>query len=99
MPYKCISIDEAKILIDKGDVALADVRDPGAFTEANIANSVNVLEGNIEAFISQTEKDKPLVVYCYHGNTSKGAADYFASKGYTEVYSVDEGFEAWRLKY
>lgn len=99
MSYKCISIDEAKALIDKTEVALADVRDAGAFLEANIPNSVNVSDANIEEFLSQAEKNKPIIVYCYHGNSSKGAADYFSGQGYSEVYSLDGGFEEWRLKY
>ena len=38
MSYKRISIDEAKALIDKGDVTLADVRDAGAYGAAMSSN-------------------------------------------------------------
>jgi thiosulfate sulfurtransferase len=99
MSYKCISIDEAKALIDKGDVAIADVRDPGAHQESNIANSVNIQQDNVQEFLEANDKEKPLIVYCYHGHSSQGAAGYFAEQGYAEVYSIDGGFEAWRQKY
>ena len=36
MPYKCISIDEAKALLDKGGVTIADVRDAGAYSAGSI---------------------------------------------------------------
>jgi thiosulfate sulfurtransferase len=99
MPYKCISIDDAKALIDQGDATIADVRDTGAFGASSINNAVNIQQENVEEFLATADKDKPLIVYCYHGNSSKGAADYFSSQGYKEVYSMDGGYEAWRLKY
>jgi len=99
MSYKCISIDEAKELIDQGEVTLADVRDGRSFNEANIPNAVNIAQENVDTFLSNANKEHPLIVYCYHGNSSKGAADYFASQGFSEVFSMDGGFEAWRLKY
>jgi thiosulfate sulfurtransferase len=99
MPYKCISIDEAKALIDQGGTTIADVRDSGSHVAANIENSINIQQENMDEFLSTTEKDKPLLIYCYHGNSSQGAADYFSEQGYIEVYSMDGGYEAWRLKY
>ena len=99
MSSKCISIDEAKALIDAKEVTLVDVRDPQSFSENHIQNSINVQDQNIEDFLSNAKKDQPLIVYCYHGNTSQGAADYFCEIGFKKVYSIDGGFEEWRLKY
>jgi thiosulfate sulfurtransferase len=99
MSYKCISIDESKNMIDQGEVTLVDVRDGGAFSAANILNAVHITQENVDEFLSSTNKEHPLIVYCYHGNSSKGAADYFASQGFKDVFSMDGGFEAWRLKY
>lgn len=99
MAYKCISIDEVKVLLDQDEVTLVDVRDGGAFSEANIPKAVHITQESVDAFLSKANKEHPLIVYCYHGNSSKGAADYFASQGFHNVFSMDGGFEAWRLKY
>ena len=99
MSFKCISIDEAKALIDKGEAAIADVRDPGSYQAGSIENAINVQQENVEDFLAGADKNKPIIVYCYHGHSSQGAADHFFSQGFTEVYSVDGGYEAWRLKY
>ncbi|MFT7373761.1 MAG: thiosulfate sulfurtransferase [Oleiphilaceae bacterium] len=99
MSYKCISIDEAKELIDKGEVTLADVRDGRSFSDANISNAVHITQDNVDEFLMNANKAQPLIIYCYHGNSSKGAADYFASQGFNDVSSMDGGFEAWRVKY
>ncbi len=99
MSYKCISIDEAKALIDEKEVTLVDARDEQSFSENHIQNSINVLDHNLEDFLSNAKKDQPLIVYCYHGNNSQGAAGYFCDIGFKEVYSIDGGFEEWTLKY
>ncbi len=99
MSYKCISIDEAKALIDEKELTLVDVRDPRSFSENHIQNSINVLDYNLEDFLSNAKKDQPLIVYCYHGNSSQGAAGFFCENGFKEVYSMNGDFEAWRLKY
>ena len=99
MPYKCISIDEAKALIDQGNVIIADVRDPGSFASSNIANSIHISQEGIDDFLAKADRNRPLIVYCYHGHSSQGAAGYFSEQGFEEVYSMNGGFEAWRAEY
>ena len=99
MSYKRISIDEAKVMIDEGDVTIGDVRDVDAYRAGSIENAIHVQHETMDEFLSVAAKDKPLILYCYHGNSSQGAANYFVERGYKEVYSVDGGYEAWRLKY
>jgi thiosulfate sulfurtransferase len=98
MPYKRISIDEAKALVDGGATTIADVRDSESHQAGNIENSISIQQENIEEFLSTADKATPLLVYCYHGNASQGAADYFSEQGFTEVYSMDGGYEDWRSK-
>jgi thiosulfate sulfurtransferase len=99
MPYKRISIDEAKALIDAGGVTIGDVRDADAFGAAHVENAVNVAHETMDEFLALAAKDKPLLLYCYHGNSSQGAANYFSELGFVEIYSMDGGYEAWRQKY
>lgn len=99
MPYKRISIDEAKAIIDQGGATIGDVRDADAYRSGRIADAIHVQHETIDEFLQVAPKDKPLILYCYHGNSSQGAANYFDGLGFKEVYSVDGGFEAWRSKY
>ena len=43
--------------------------------------------------------EKQMMVMCYHGNSSKGAAQYLLQQGYDVVYSIDGGFEAWQRQF
>ncbi|MFL3653511.1 MAG: thiosulfate sulfurtransferase GlpE [Halioglobus sp.] len=99
MTFKCISIDEAKALIDIGSVTIADVRDADTYLAGNIENAINIQQDSMYEFLAAADRDQPLLVYCYHGNSSQGAADYFFNQGFEDVYSMDGGYEAWRLKY
>lgn len=49
--------------------------------------------------MQQTDFSKPVLVMCYHGNSSKSAAQYLLTQGFDQVYSIDGGFEAWRLAF
>jgi thiosulfate sulfurtransferase len=99
MPFKRISIDEAKAIIDTGGATIGDVRDADSYRSSCIAGAIHLQQETLDDFLQATPKDKPLILYCYHGNSSQGAADYFHGLGFEEVYSVDGGFEAWRAKY
>ncbi len=98
MTYQCISVEQANHLIEEGDVTILDIRDPQSFAQGHIPNAVHVTNSNVEEVVQNANKKIPLIIYCYHGNSSQGAADYFANMGFENSLSVDGGFEAWRLK-
>ena len=98
MAFKRISIDESMRVISEDSPVILDIRDPQAFAAGLFDNALHLDNSNISEFIEETEKSVPLLVYCYHGNMSQGAAGYLEEQGFTTVYSVDGGFEEWRLK-
>jgi thiosulfate sulfurtransferase len=49
--------------------------------------------------MDEVDFDTPVIVICYHGNSSQGAAQYLLQQGYDQVYSLDGGFEAWRKEF
>lgn len=97
MSFECINIAEAKTLLEENDVRIADIRDAMSFNENHMKDAVNVNNENLPQFLQNTPKDAPLIVCCYHGNSSKQAAQFFAEQGYTRVFSLDGGFEMWKM--
>ena len=94
--YKRISIKEAqKIMSD--ETTIIDVRDQQSYSMGHIENAVHVSNENIQQFIDEANKSKPLIIYCYRGNSSQDAADYLSEEGFTNVYSMDGGFDEWSL--
>ena len=92
---KEISPEKAKELLASG-ATFVDVRDPASYEAAHIPGAISLNDSNVEKFVSQSEKNKPVVVYCYHGHTSLGGAAYLMDQGFKEVYSLTGGFESWR---
>lgn len=96
MSFKRISPKEYRQLAGEQETTLLDIRDPRSFNEAHIEGATHIEEINVETFVEEQAKEKPLVICCYHGISSQSAAAYFAEKGFTDVYSLDGGFEGWR---
>lgn len=97
--FKHISIDETKAMLDDDKSAIVDIRDPNSFKLGHIENAVLINNENVQDFIREADLDRPLIVYCYHGNSSQGAAQFFTEQGFEEVYTMDGGFEHWRQKF
>src|SRR5688572_17964433 len=96
MAYTRISVEQAKELMEKRNAKVVDVRDPGSYEAGHIPGAESVSDSNVGTFIQSGEYERPLIVCCYHGNMSQGAADYFNRNGFQETYSLDGGYEAWR---
>ncbi|MGO4999616.1 thiosulfate sulfurtransferase GlpE [Oceanisphaera sp. W20_SRM_FM3] len=91
-----ISVDEAQSLLAQGQARLVDTRDPQSFALARVASSYHLTNDTLVAFTNEVDYETPIIVMCYHGVSSQGAAQYLIEQGFEEVYSLDGGFEAWR---
>jgi thiosulfate sulfurtransferase len=96
--FKRIPPQQAQTLREQG-AAVVDVRDPQSFALGHISGSRHLDNHSLADFIAQADLDQPLIVTCYHGNSSQGAAAYLVNQGFAEVYSLDGGFELWRVTY
>jgi rhodanese-related sulfurtransferase len=96
--FKRIGIDAACTLLSHPDILILDVRDPASFQRAHIAAAVNVSPENVFPVLQSAPKNRPVLIYCYHGNSSQTYAQLFADYGFTEVYSLDGGYEEWHVR-
>ncbi len=94
-----ISLEQAAAMLAQDQVRLVDIRDPQAFAAGHVADAFSLNNQNLPQFLREVDVQTPLLVMCYHGHSSQGAAQYLASQGYERVYSVDQGFEGWRQLY
>lgn len=94
--FKLIKTEDLKDISENNDIIYIDIRDEHSFDNSHIPDAKHINQTNIKQFLSDTEIDKHLVIYCYHGNSSKNAAQYFISQGYKNIYSLEGGFEAYK---
>ena len=93
--FKEIEPKKVQEMQEEGSVNVVDIRDSNSYSTGHIPNSVPLSDANVKEYIETTDKEKPLVVCCYHGNSSRGAAEYFSQQGFKEVYSMTGGYAAW----
>jgi thiosulfate/3-mercaptopyruvate sulfurtransferase len=94
--YRRISIREARELIAAKRPLLLDVRDAGAYRGGHISGALLFCDLDPLELLRRLPRDRPVLVYCYHGIASQDVAQMFTDSGFGEVYSLDGGFEAWR---
>lgn len=94
--FSNITIEDAKKLMAETKVTLADIRDQESYSNGHISNALHVTNENLQDFIRDTDLDKPLIVYCYHGHSSQVAANFLVEQGFDEVYSLIGGYTGWQ---
>ncbi len=76
---------------------LLDLRHPSQVGAARVAQAEPLDFAN-QAKYMQLPKDTRIVFLCQSGVTSLDAAAYFAGHGFTQVYSLRGGVDAWRVQ-
>ena len=94
--FQHIDVQGAQALLEESEAVLVDIRDPQSFAVAHAQSAFHLTNDSLGSFINDTEFEQPVLVMCYHGISSQGAAQYLSNQGFEQVYSVDGGFEAWQ---
>jgi len=75
-------------------LALFDSRDAASYAKSHIKGTDHLTEQGFGAVVASLPKNIPVMIYCYHGNASQVYASMFSDFKFSEVYSVDGGYEA-----
>lgn len=97
--FEAINVEQAHGRWQDGSAALVDIRDPQSFAAGHTPGAFHLTNATLQTFMQQNDFDHPVMVMCYHGNSSRGAAQYLLNQGFDAVYSIDGGFEAWLRQY
>ncbi|AOM41901.1 thiosulfate sulfurtransferase GlpE [Xenorhabdus hominickii] len=78
---------------------MVDIRDPQSFSAGHATGAFHLTNETLNNFLQDVDFDQPVMVMCYHGHSSQGAAQYLVNMGFETVYSVNGGFEVWQKDY
>lgn len=95
--FRCIDNSQAKELMSQG-AAVFDIRDANSFQDGHPTGAINLNNDNLSQALAPISQTHPILIFCYHGISSQNAASFIASQGFTNVMSVDGGFEEWRVQ-
>jgi adenylyltransferase/sulfurtransferase len=82
--------------MDAGDpLELIDVREPFEYEIASIDGAKLIPLGEIAERLDELEHERPIVVHCHSGKRSAQAVQLLLQRGFTEVYNLEGGIDAW----
>jgi monothiol glutaredoxin len=92
---KSLQAHELKELLAKGEkLHLIDVRNEAERALAKIEGA-RLLDAKYEEELNGLAKDEKLVFQCHHGMRSQAAAQRFLDRGFTNVWNLVGGIDAW----
>jgi monothiol glutaredoxin len=96
-PIRQISAEVLKAMIDEGKrFELVDVRTPEERAIALLPQS-RLLDREYHDDLLTRDRSTPLVFQCHHGVRSQAAAEYFRQQGFTELFNLIGGIDAWSV--
>jgi rhodanese-related sulfurtransferase len=95
---KEVGVAQAVQLINRQDAAVLDVREPSEFRGGHIPNARNIPLEQIAQKAKDLDKlkTKPVLLNCQTGARSAQAAATLMQAGFTEVYNLSGGMNAWQ---
>lgn len=94
-PFRRIQPDEARTLIDGGQVTVVDVREGWEYQKDHITGATHIPLASIISAPNKITTDH-VVFVCEVGQRSGVAAELAASLGYENLYNLEGGMSAWR---
>lgn len=100
MSLKTIDPQDALALITQcEEIQIVDIRGTDWFSQSHISGAAILDNTNLEDFLREADLDAPVLVYCHHGISSIPAGELLVERGFSEVLSLNGGFEQWQLQY
>jgi thiosulfate sulfurtransferase len=97
--FKHMDIQQLHSVISDNSHVVVDIRDQASFLAGHILGAIHLTNESLPDFLREADLDAPVVVCCYHGNSSQQAAQYLISQDFTDVYSLDGGFTDWQNQF
>lgn len=94
--FKTVQVNDVDTLLADENTLLLDCRLLRDYKSGHIENALHAHDGLVESLIKKEKRNKPIVIYCYHGHNSEHLAELFGNFGFEQVYSVEGGYAKWQ---
>ncbi|HET6431888.1 Grx4 family monothiol glutaredoxin [Dyella sp.] len=91
---KSLTVQELQQRLAAGDITLVDVRPASGRAQAAPLAQARVLDEEGDT-LAALPKDAPIAFICHHGVSSRAAAERFAAHGFSQLFNVEGGMDAW----
>ena len=91
---KQLSAPELKTMLDRDEVTLFDVRPEDERAIARIV-AARSLDTAGQKYLLGLDRGTPVAFHCHHGSRSQEAAQQLLREGFSDVYNLMGGIDAW----
>ena len=91
---KSMDVHALQRRMQAGDLVVVDVRPESDRAIAPFAGAERFTP-ETHARLTSLPKDTPIAFICHHGNSSRNAAEHFREHGFSDLYNVEGGIDAW----
>jgi rhodanese-related sulfurtransferase len=93
-----VSANEAAKMQNERHAIIVDVRETDEWNAGHIAGAIHIPLGDVKNRVAELEKfkDSPVITQCRSGARSAKAAEVLKNAGFSAVYNLDGGINAWQ---
>ncbi|MCG7983931.1 MAG: hypothetical protein JAY90_14435 [Candidatus Thiodiazotropha lotti] len=95
MGYSDIEVSQIETLLSTADPLILDMRDQPSQKRGRLPSALPVSDETIGQLIRRRRSNPAVLVYCYHGNQSRGLCSFLSQMGLKNVHNLAGGWEAW----
>lgn len=95
MTYRDIQASELDAFLDREALVVIDMRDAATQAAGQLPRAQPPSEALISTLARRRRQAPPVLVYCYHGNSSRDLCGFLSRFGLPEVYNLAGGWAAW----
>ncbi len=95
--YQDVNTTQAVQVMNRDNSVVLDVREDAEIRGGKIKGAKHIPLAQLKTRMSELDsaKEKPVLVYCRSGNRSAHACDLLTKGGFTDVYNLSGGVNAW----
>lgn len=93
-----VSPNEASKMQHERNAIIIDVRETDEWNAGHIAGAIHIPLSDVKNRVTELEKykDSPVITQCRSGVRSAKAAEVLKNAGFSAVYNLDGGINAWQ---
>ena len=94
-PFTRITVQEAKEMMERGDVQVIDVREPNEYREGHVPGAKLMPVNSVLTRIQELNHDQDIIFVCAVGQRSALACEMAAAMGLERLYNMEGGTQTW----
>ena len=92
-----ISPKQASVMYTENKAVIVDVREDNEWNEQHIHGAIHIPLAQLKQRLSELEpyRNSPIIAQCRSGKRSEQAQQTLKSAGFSKVYNMEGGIQAW----